>query len=125
MLASLALILSVLALWISALPAWMSGGCSLLLILLGARAMHRAGWRLAASRIRCLECTDGRWRLELESGASLSIFPCSSSLLLPWLIIFRARVDAPGEFCNLLLAKDAFAPESWRRLQLNLRQTLS
>jgi hypothetical protein len=123
-LAGLVLALSLLALWVSALPWWACSVGSLLLLLLGRLDLKSYGWTLAAGRICGLVCIDERWRVELESGERIPIFPCSSSLLLPWLIVLRAGVGASSETCNLVLAQDAYAAESWRRLQLNLRQTL-
>ncbi|MCZ6831773.1 MAG: hypothetical protein O7F73_19700 [Gammaproteobacteria bacterium] len=98
---------------------------SLLLILLTRLDLNRPGGTFAQARIRCLGCHEGLWRLELDSGECVAIFPRSDSLVLPWLVVLRARVEPTSRSCTVVLTGDAFPAECWRRLQLNLRQTLS
>ena len=55
----------------------------------------------------------------------IEILPQPGSVLLPALVILRARAVDYRENCTLVLMRDGFATECWRQLQLNLRQALS
>ena len=120
--------LAILALWHSALHWLVGSAASMLLILRVGMVSSRRRPDFAARRIQRLYCDDGCWRLDLysgDSGDSVAIHPQSDSVVLPWLVVLRARADHAGQSCTLVLTADAFSAECWRRLQLNLRQTLS
>jgi hypothetical protein len=121
----LALGLALFALWLSALHWLASIVCSLLLLALAALNLVHPGSPLAQGRVRWLRCNSSAWQLELDSGATVEILPQPGSVLLPALVVLRARTVDFRESCTLVLMRDGFPAEIWRQLQLNLRQALS
>ena len=121
----LALGLALFALWLSALHWLASIACSVLLLALAWLNLVNPASPLAQVRVRWLRCNSSAWQLELHSGATVEILPQPGSVLLPALVILRARAVDYRENCTLVLMRDGFATECWRQLQLNLRQALS
>ena len=127
----LVLALALVATWVSALHWPVASVLSLLLVLLSGVNCWRRGQHLAGRRIRRFFCEAGCWRLELDGEASLmspevvAFQPQQDSVVLPLLVVMRIREQAAARSGTLVLFADAFPAECWRRLQLNLRQTLS
>jgi hypothetical protein len=114
----IAAVLAVYALWYSALHWTLCGAASLLL------CYWLAGCR-NPREIRRLQCEAGRWRLVLDGAATVEAEPLRDSVLLPRLVILRIRPAGTMPVATLVLGADAYPEECWRRLQLNLRQSLS
>jgi hypothetical protein len=111
----LALGLALYALWYSNLH-WTA--CSVASLLLFTACVYRR----PAGDIRRLFCEAGRWRVELASGDSVEVHPRRDSVILPFLVVLRVALPDAGRVSTLMLGADAYPAETWRSLQLNLRQ---
>jgi len=119
----LVLAMALLALWLSDLY-W--GFCllgSVSLPILG-RLDWRCSQTIKQQPVQQLQCRNGRWRVRLPGADSVLIAPLAGTVLLPWLVLLRCRSSGGGRTVTLCFSSDACSADDWRRLHLNLRQSL-
>ena len=114
-----AYLLAGVAVIVSILPLWIKAGLIVVIALALGRFVWRYGWRRGRGFIARLERLDGGWRLEMGDGA-LHRASLTGGYAHPGLVILNFRL-ASGRRRSLALLPDAADPDTLRRLRVWLR----